>query len=238
MFIDLLNFKGINDLWGGHARWDDILNKFGILLRETLRIEDEAGRLWWDEYGVRFSGSGAVHAVDFIARLKEKLVIFNQSLRESFNTDEINIGVSYWVMEFKKGSIPPAVILEFAEKLMYINKGVVKWEAALLRWDFGLAIDISDDPNAGKRQYMLAQSNFWELMELKKEYPEAIWSKEGEDDIQLLHSGISTAHMWLEIKKMYELGEYALASEKIKKLLEIRPNLNMILSSLFPKSFI
>jgi hypothetical protein len=32
-------------------------------------------------------------------------------------------------------------------------------------------------------------------MELKKEYPEAIWSKEGEDDIQLLHSGISTAHM-------------------------------------------
>jgi hypothetical protein len=29
-------------------------------------------------------------------------------------------------MEFKKGSIPPAVILEFAEKLMYINKGVVK----------------------------------------------------------------------------------------------------------------
>ncbi len=50
-WIDIDDFKVINDTYG-HAAGDELLRRFSVRIRETLRTEDTLARLGGDEFGV------------------------------------------------------------------------------------------------------------------------------------------------------------------------------------------
>ena len=61
LYIDLDNFKAVNDAYG-HAAGDAILRHVGALLMESVRESDIVGRLGGDEFGVILNRVGAEEA--------------------------------------------------------------------------------------------------------------------------------------------------------------------------------
>ena len=56
MFIDLDNFKAVNDLYG-RAHGDDLLRQVALRLQETLRDADAIARMGGDQFAVLFEGA-------------------------------------------------------------------------------------------------------------------------------------------------------------------------------------
>lgn len=66
MFIDLDNFKNVNDRYG-HAAGDDVLETFAARLLETIRPDDVAARVGGDEFAILLRDVAAP-AAESIAR--------------------------------------------------------------------------------------------------------------------------------------------------------------------------
>ena len=88
VFIDLDNFKQVNDTFG-HRKGDEILKEFASFLKESFREYDIIGRLGGDEFVVVLTD------VD-IDNLKRRLYSFKKEVRENFREFDIStsIGVS------------------------------------------------------------------------------------------------------------------------------------------------
>jgi diguanylate cyclase (GGDEF)-like protein len=67
MFIDLDDFKQINDRYG-HASGDSVLRLVAERIKSNLRPEDVASRLGGDEFAVLVENAKSTTAVDTIAR--------------------------------------------------------------------------------------------------------------------------------------------------------------------------
>jgi diguanylate cyclase (GGDEF)-like protein len=67
MFIDLDNFKVVNDTLG-HEAGDRLLREFGRRLREVLRDSDIVARLGGDEFAVLISPAGPPNSIEHVAR--------------------------------------------------------------------------------------------------------------------------------------------------------------------------
>ncbi len=99
LFIDIDNFKNINDTLG-HALGDELLRQFSLRLLECLRITDMVARLGGDEFGcilVTPDGSGDAGMV--ASKIRE-------ALRQPFNlqghqiTVTASIGISIYPIRF------------------------------------------------------------------------------------------------------------------------------------------
>ncbi len=66
LFIDLDDFKKINDSWG-HQAGDEYLMAVATALRQSVRIEDTVVRLAGDEFTILVENIGDAHAVEAIA---------------------------------------------------------------------------------------------------------------------------------------------------------------------------
>lgn len=69
IFIDLDDFKGINDSQGHHAG-DNALRAFAHCLRNDVRSTDVCGRYGGDEFVVLLTGHAGSDAAGFLARLR------------------------------------------------------------------------------------------------------------------------------------------------------------------------
>ena len=72
LYIDLDNFKAVNDAYG-HAAGDAILTHVGTLLAESVRESDVVGRLGGDEFGVILNRVGAEEARAKAASLSDQI---------------------------------------------------------------------------------------------------------------------------------------------------------------------
>lgn len=95
MFVDLDNFKEINDSWG-HDMGDRVLEKVASRLQEVLREHDVLARLGGDEFVVLVQSIGRrEHAVrvaeKLLAALREPVAIDGQSLMVT-----LSIGISLY----------------------------------------------------------------------------------------------------------------------------------------------
>jgi len=93
IYIDLDNFKPINDTFG-HQRGDDYLRAFGALLLDVVRADDTAYRLGGDEFAVILPGTAEPGARRVAERLKSDMTRHEFNLPARANRPSASIGIS------------------------------------------------------------------------------------------------------------------------------------------------
>ena len=121
IFVDLDNFKQVNDRFG-HATGDDVLRQVADLLREQTRATDVIGRLGGDEFGIALAHAdfeaGETKASDLAERI-DRLVV-----RENGGAP-VQLGASCGIASWKRGQTPEMLIAE-ADAAMFAAKSARK----------------------------------------------------------------------------------------------------------------
>lgn len=117
MFIDLDDFKVINDTYG-HRVGDQLLADVGARLKETLKLGDEVFRIGGDEFAILISDNNHLsHARE----LAEKII---RDCAEKFiiNNNDLYIGLSIGISGATQPVIQAADLLRSADSAMYRAK--------------------------------------------------------------------------------------------------------------------
>jgi diguanylate cyclase (GGDEF)-like protein len=106
-YIDLDDFKGVNDNYG-HYSGDKVLEKMGELIRKNIRASDIGFRIGGDEFAIIFKDASKESAKNVCEKIKADF----RSYEFVFN-DEINfkVSISVGVAQFREGE----TIKEFLE---------------------------------------------------------------------------------------------------------------------------
>ena len=118
LFIDLDNFKFVNDTYG-HEAGDRVIKRFGQILLHAVRQSDLVGRYGGEEFVVVLNDTGYTEAVLFAERLCERIREELHVLATS--TDRICVTASIGVAEMQQGA-DLAKIFARADRAMYIVK--------------------------------------------------------------------------------------------------------------------
>ncbi len=115
-FIDLDNFKAINDSLG-HQAGDEVLRHVASLLNDSVRAIDVAARLGGDEFGVIMVHTSARHGRQRIKALELEI---NQ-LIVGFDSAQIPVRASFGVVAFDRTDDIASLITQ-ADNEMYQKK--------------------------------------------------------------------------------------------------------------------
>ena len=117
MFIDLDNFKTINDSLG-HYAGDELLKKVASRLQACLRAADLVGRLGGDEFLVVLD---ALNNAEDIAPVAEKIA---EAISEPFSLEEqvLSVSASIGVSVFPRDGETPDSLIRNADAAMYLAK--------------------------------------------------------------------------------------------------------------------
>lgn len=126
-YVDLDNFKGVNDLHG-HAAGDVVLQVVVETLRTGIRSTDTVARLGGDEFVVLFPETGGEAADRLVADVHARL---DAAMREQGWPVTSSIGL----VTCSPDAIPDADLVQEAERMMYAAKGAGKdrFRSAVLR---------------------------------------------------------------------------------------------------------
>ncbi|HAS50591.1 MAG TPA: hypothetical protein DCS21_02105, partial [Gammaproteobacteria bacterium] len=116
-FLDLDDFKPINDAWG-HSAGDQILMEVAQRLKQAMRAGDTVARLGGDEFALLLSNladiKGCQQAIErVLAVLQAPFTIVDQS---------ILLKASVGVTLYPDDSADPDTLLRHVEQAMYIAK--------------------------------------------------------------------------------------------------------------------
>jgi len=120
VYIDLDNFKAINDTYG-HSAGDHVLSEYSQRLVDSVRESDIVGRLGGDEFGLILSHTNQDAAAVLANRLPQELKdnpIF-------WNEIPLNISMSYGIVTIEPG-IDVQDTMAIADNKMYQQKRSVK----------------------------------------------------------------------------------------------------------------
>lgn len=119
-YIDLDNFKGIND-GHGHAVGDDVLKQLATRVTQLIRASDLVVRLGGDEFAIVFSNAYQNEA-SVLRRLREIRSILSQPV----TVDEMDIPVtcSIGVAFYPQDGDTPEELLAAADRAMYRAKAM------------------------------------------------------------------------------------------------------------------
>jgi len=94
IFIDLDNFKQLNDSFG-HQEGDKALVKIGEIIRNSIRKSDTAARFGGDEFMILILSDSAEEAKQVANKILEKINEFKLSMKESPATLGASIGIAF-----------------------------------------------------------------------------------------------------------------------------------------------
>lgn len=117
LFLDLDNFKAINDTYG-HAAGDRLLKLVAERLRQSLRATDVAARIGGDEFVVLAKGLSREQATELSQRL-------TNSISASYDLDDgvrATIGVSVGVALLPEHGADAEALLAVADEALYEAK--------------------------------------------------------------------------------------------------------------------
>jgi len=114
VFIDLNNFKEINDLHG-HARGDKLLEAMSATIQEAIRKTDLAGRVGGDEFTICFPETGSEQVRTAIGNLIRSLDIFTSQ-------SGWQVTASIGVVTYVEVCDTYDMMIAQADKLMYSAK--------------------------------------------------------------------------------------------------------------------
>ena len=120
IFIDLDNFKQVNDLYG-HAAGDEVLVQISHILIETTRNTDIVGRLGGDEFGIILAHATLAASQEKARELAELIDAIIVRGPPGDETQPIMIGASCGVVEWQSGDDDLRLIAR-ADKAMFADK--------------------------------------------------------------------------------------------------------------------
>lgn len=112
VLVDLNNFKRINDR-AGHEVGDDVLRRFGLALRRSVRSGDTAARIGGDEFAVILNNAEGSEASGFIDRVRSQLKMIEEGVDFTTGT-----AVS------PRDSTDPKELLRIADARLYEKRGI------------------------------------------------------------------------------------------------------------------
>ena len=121
IFIDLDNFKSINDQFG-HAEGDKVLLAFSTLMKNTFRDTDVIARIGGDEFVMLLNGTTEKEAIIAIDTFRQVVDTHNKAMKNQYD-----ILFSHGIVEFnpEKHEDIEALIKE-GDSAMYIHKNLTK----------------------------------------------------------------------------------------------------------------
>ena len=131
IFIDLDNFKQVNDVYG-HAAGDSVLLKISDILLAKTRETDIVGRLGGDEFGIVLAHAGLEDSRRKAAQLAAAIDALEVRGEEGATLPPVRIGASCGVVEWHAGQSPAALIAR-ADQAMFAEKSRRKAEGRALR---------------------------------------------------------------------------------------------------------
>lgn len=114
-YLDLDNFKRVNDRFG-HGAGDKLLEKIGVLFRESVRPEDLVARVGGDEFVLVFHSPDPVAA----GRLGQRLIQRIESMGLEY--PDCGLGASLGVACFQTPPERPEELVSRADAAMYKAK--------------------------------------------------------------------------------------------------------------------
>lgn len=118
MFIDLDDFKRVNDTLGHHIG-DDLLREVGMRLTSALRNNDQVCRIGGDEFAVILENVKDLHTP---AMLAEKIIaaVSQPAILEGHR---VVVGASIGISACPDFAQDTASLLQTADMAMYVAKG-------------------------------------------------------------------------------------------------------------------
>jgi len=118
-FIDLDNFKSVNDTYG-HYSGDKVIEKIGESIRHNIRASDMGFRIGGDEFAIIFKNASKQQVQGVCKKIKEDFssfkFVFNETTQFSVT---LSIGISEFPHESKKDM---KELLESVDKKLYEAK--------------------------------------------------------------------------------------------------------------------
>ena len=116
VYLDLNNFKVINDIYG-HEAGDKMLKYMAKILTDAIRATDHAFRISGDEFAIIFSNSTLTGAL----RKTEKIIKILDTSSVNYQNDKLQISAAYGAV-FIDHNLEIAQIMHSADLRMYKNK--------------------------------------------------------------------------------------------------------------------
>jgi len=113
-YIDLDNFKTLNDLYG-HAVGDEALQKVASTLRQNIRASDFVARMGGDEFLLCFPETNGTQAMSSLMHLQT-------SLNEATQSQKVPITFSIGAVTYDIPNCSPDEMIKAADHIMYSAK--------------------------------------------------------------------------------------------------------------------
>lgn len=128
MFIDIDNFKSVNDRYG-HLNGSSILSQMAEVFRTTLREVDSIIRYGGDEFIILLIGADPDHAYIVSERLRR---IIEQTEFELDTGKAVHLTVSIGVSSYPTHALTKKDIIQLADESMYKSKKLGKNKTSIV----------------------------------------------------------------------------------------------------------
>lgn len=117
LYVDLDNFKTINDRYG-HDAGDDVLKQIALRLNGTVRDSDTVARMGGDEFAIILD---VIHGPSDAMLVAEKL---RKKIEEEFDrfATHVSISASIGISLYPEHGLDPSALLKAADHAMYQAK--------------------------------------------------------------------------------------------------------------------
>ena len=123
LFVDLNNFKRINDCFG-HDAGDDTLIEISRRLREAVRSEDRVARYAGDEFVLMISDVPSLEVAERIRKHIEEVLSAPLPIGAASETEPVRAGGAVGLAMFPADADSAEQLIKFADRDMYSRKGV------------------------------------------------------------------------------------------------------------------
>lgn len=121
LFLDIDNFKMINDYYG-HRAGDKVLQEIAEVISDEKRDSDIAARYGGEEFVLLLTSTDNRKAYIFAERLRKRVASHVFRLEG----DTVNVTLSGGIATFPTNSDNPTLLLQMADRAMYLSKGAGK----------------------------------------------------------------------------------------------------------------
>lgn len=128
LFLDIDNFKMINDQYG-HYAGDCVLQEIAEVIDDVKRDNDTAARYGGEEFVLLLTHTDKDKSLIFAERLRQRVASHSFTL----NGETVQVTLSGGIASYPENSQDPQLLLPMADKAMYLAKGAGKNRISLYR---------------------------------------------------------------------------------------------------------